>query len=86
MESKPATPDEAEQMAKDAIAGYLRECRMTDGAQLGNYLMKLVSVASVLMAAGEGSAEAALRLEGTAQFILKTMPKKPGKFTLRPVQ
>lgn len=24
--------------------------------------------------------------EGTAQFILKTMPKKPGKFTLRPVQ
>ena len=71
-------------MAKDAIANYLSKCRMTDGTQIGNYLMKLVSVAGVLMAAGEGSVEAALRLEGTAHFILKTMPKKPGKIV--PVQ
>jgi len=80
----PAGPDEAEKLAKDAISAYLRDCRMTDGAQLGNYLMKLVSVAGVLMAAGTGSEDAAARLEGTAKFILKTMPKQPGK--LRPVQ
>lgn len=84
MDMKPATPDEAEKLAKDAVANYLRECRMTDGAQIGDYLMKLVSVAGVLMAAGEGSAEAALRLQGTAAFVLKTMPKKPGKIV--PVQ
>lgn len=84
MDMKPATHDEAEKLAKDAVANYLRECRMADGAQIGNYLMKLVSVAGVLMAAGEGSAEAALRLQGTAAFVLKTMPKKPGKIV--PVQ
>lgn len=46
--------------------------------------MKLASVAGVLMARAEGSAEAALRLEGTARFLLKTMPKKPAN--LKPVQ
>ena len=80
----PATPDEAEEMAKRAVADHLNACRMTDGAQVGNYLMKLASVAGVLMANAEGSVEAALRLEGTAHFILKTMPKKPAN--LRPVQ
>lgn len=74
----PATPDEAEQLAKDAVASYLRQCRMTDGAQIANYLMKLTSVAGVLMAAGCGSEEAAQRLEGTAAFIRKSMPKRPG--------
>lgn len=57
---------------------------MTDREQIGNHLMKLASVAGVLMAQAEGSAEAALRLEGTARFLLKTMPKKPA--ALRPVQ
>jgi hypothetical protein len=81
---KPASPAEAEELAKKAVAEYLNACRMADAANLGNYLMKLVSVAGVLMANAEGSAEAALRLEGTAHFVLNTMPKKPA--TLRPVQ
>lgn len=80
----PATPAEAEKLAKKAVQDYLNGCRMNDGAQIGNYLMKLCSVAGVVMANAEGSAEAALRLEGTAAFIYKTMPKKPA--TLRPIQ
>ena len=80
----PATPAEAEELAKKIVGEYLTACRMTDREQIGNYLMKLASVAGVLMAQAEGSAEAALRLEGTARFVLKTMPKKPA--ALRPVQ
>lgn len=73
----PATPAQAEELAKKAVGDYLTACRMTDREQIGNYLMKLASVAGVLMAQAEGSAEAALRLEGTARFLLKTMPKNP---------
>jgi hypothetical protein len=78
----PATQAEAEELAKKAVSEYLNACRMADATNLGNYLMKLVSVAGVVMANAEGSAEAALRLEATAAFIFKTMPKKPA--TLHP--
>ena len=81
---QPATPAQAEELAKKAVADYLNACHIATPEQVGNYLMKLASVAGVLMANAEGSAEAALRLEGTARFILKTMPKKPAK--LVPVQ
>lgn len=84
MNSFPASPAEAEELAKKAVGDYLTACRMTDREQIGNYLMKLASVAGVLMAHAEGSAEAALRLEGTARFLLKTMPKK--RSTLNKVQ
>lgn len=84
MSNKPATPADAEELAKKAVADYLTACHIAEPSQIGNYLMKLASVAGVLMAQAEGSAEAALRLEGTARFILKTMPKKPA--TLHPVQ
>ena len=80
----PATPDEADELATQAITDYLNACRMTDSTQIGNYLMKLCSVAGVTMANAEGSAEAALRLEGTAAFIYRTMPRNPA--ILRTVQ
>lgn len=73
----PATPDEAEELAKKAVADYLNACGMTDAAQIGNYLMKLCSVAGVMMANAEGADAAFDRLLGTAQFVLKSMPKKP---------
>lgn len=82
----PATPDEAEQLAKKAVGDYLTACRMqvADPEAIGNYLMKLCSVAGAVMANAEGSFVAADRLSGTAAFIFKTMPQKPAK--LRPVQ
>lgn len=50
MDNKPATPAEDEELAKKAVVQYLTACRMTDRAQIGNYLMKLRSVAGVTMA------------------------------------
>lgn len=84
MSTTPATPDEAEELAKKAVGDYLTACRMADREQIGNYLMKLVSVAGVLMAQAEGSDVAAERLAGTAAFVFNTIPRKPA--TLRPVQ
>ncbi len=84
--AKPAGPDEAEDLAKKAVGDYLTACRMSsaDPVAMGNYLMKLASVTGVMMANAEGADAAFDRMLGTAQFVLKTMPKKPA--TLRPVQ
>lgn len=86
MTTKPATPAEAEELAKKAVGDYLTACRMDtpDPLMIGNYLMKLASVVGVTMASAEGSEIAADRLTGTAAFVFKTMPRKPA--TLRPVQ
>lgn len=80
----PATPAEAEELAKKAVGDYLTACRMDSAENIGNYLMKLCSVAGVAMAQAEGSEMAAARLEGTTAFILKSMPREPA--TLRPIQ
>jgi hypothetical protein len=77
MSTKPATPAEAEELAKKVVGEYLTACRMTDRDQIGNYLMKLCSVAGVLMANAEGASSAVERLIGTAAFVGKTMPKNP---------
>lgn len=82
--AKPASTDEAEELAKTAVANYLNACRMTGNAQIGNYLMKLASVTGVLIANAEGAESAFDRLLGTAQFVLQTMPKQTA--TLHPLQ
>jgi len=85
-QKKPATPAEAEELAKKAVGEYLTACRMAspDPVAMGNYLMKLASVTGCMMANAEGADTAFDRLLGIAQFVLKTMPKKPAK--LRPIQ
>lgn len=75
----PATPDEAENFARQIVGEYLNKCRIADRSQIGNYLMKLVSVASVLMANAEGSPMAAARLMGTAEWVQQTMPVKAAR-------
>lgn len=84
--AKPATPAEAEELAKKAVGDYLTACRLTspDPEAMGNYLMKLASVTGCMMANAEGADTAFNRLLGTAQFVLKTMPKAPAK--LMPLQ
>lgn len=80
---KPLTQDEAEKLAAKVCGDYLTACRMAadpnEREQIGNYLMKLASVAGVLMAQAEGSEVAFDRLLGTAQFILNNMPHKPAR-------
>lgn len=86
LDKKPATPTEAEELAKKAVGDYLTACGMQsiDPEAVGNYLMKLASVTGVMMANAEGSEVAVRRLYGTAGFVSKTMPKKPA--TLRSIQ
>lgn len=74
---KTLTPQQAEVLAKKAVGDYLTACNLQDTSQIGDALMKLCSVAGVLMANAEGSEQAFDRLLGTAQFVLKTMPKQP---------
>lgn len=75
----PAGPDEAEQIAARMVGEYLSACRMTDATQIGNYLMKLCSVAGVVMAQAEGAVTAFERLEGTAHFVLNNCTALPAK-------
>lgn len=84
MSAKPATPDEAELHAIKAVQDYLNSCKMTHQDQIGNYLMKLCSVAGVIMAKAEGRDQAVMRLEGTAAFIAKVAPKSPS--AIHPIQ
>lgn len=78
------TPHQAEALAAKAVGDYITACNLSDGSQIGDVLMKLVSVAGVVMAHAEGSEVASARLIGTAKFIEKRMPKNPA--TLRPIQ
>lgn len=75
----PATQIEAEEFAKQAVQQYLNACRMSNRDQMGNYLMKLCSVAGVMMALAEGSEGSAQRLEATAAFIRRKMPAAPAR-------
>lgn len=75
----PAGPAEAEKIAAKVVGDFLTACRMSDEAQIGNYLMKLCSVAGVVMAQAEGAVTAFERLNGTAHFILENMPATPSK-------
>lgn len=77
--AKTITPQEAERLAKKAVADYLTACNLQDQSQIGDVLMKLASVVGVLMANAEGSVIAFERLYGTACFIAKTMPESPAK-------
>jgi 16S rRNA G527 N7-methylase RsmG len=73
------TPQRAEELAKKAVGDYITACALQDASQIGDVLMKLVSVAGVVMANAEGSVIAFDRLLGTAQFIAKTMPEAPAR-------
>jgi hypothetical protein len=74
--AKPATPQEAEELARKAVNEYLTACRATPSdPNYSNYLMKLCSVAGVTIAQKDGYVTAAQRLEGTALFLLGQAPQ-----------
>ncbi len=79
MNRAPATPAEAEELAKKAVGDYLTACRMNARSPeiIGNYLMKLASVTGVMMAHAEGSHVAADRLVDTASFVVLACSKYP---------
>lgn len=73
------SPAAAEALARSFVGDYLTACGITDRSQIGNYLMKLTSVAAVLMAQAEGAERAGQRLDGTAAWVRKTMPAQPAR-------
>lgn len=75
----PATQSETEALAIGAVQSFLDACRLTHHDQVADRLMKLCSVAGVVMAQAEGSAGAAARLISTGEFILNKMPAKAAK-------
>ena len=74
-QARQATHAEAEALAKKAVRDYLNACRMADQSNLGNYLLKLVSVASAVMAQSEGPDTTVERLKIAAEFVRRNMPK-----------
>lgn len=82
--TKPANQAQAEKLAKAAVEKYLNDCNLESREHLGNCLMKLVSVAGVLMGHNEGGDAAFDRLVGTAHFVRKNAPATPSE--LSPVQ
>lgn len=67
------TQQEAESLAQKLIQDYLNACKLDTTQDAGNALMKLCSVAGVMMVATVGYQEAVDRMESTASFIAVTM-------------
>lgn len=66
------TPQEAEALAQRYMQEYVNACGCDTVQDVGNALMKLVSMCGLGMCATVGQAEAVARLEGTAAYIAKT--------------
>jgi hypothetical protein len=67
------TQQEAESLAQKLIQDYLNACKLDTTQDAGNALMKLCSVAGVMMVATVGYQEAVDRMKSTASFIAVTM-------------
>ncbi|HDS1207851.1 MULTISPECIES: hypothetical protein [Shewanella] len=65
--------EEAEELAKKFIQDYLNKCQLDTTKDAGNALMKLCSVAGVMMVATVGYDDAVIRMHGTAAFIENKM-------------
>lgn len=66
------TPDQAEELAKKAMQDYVNKCGCNTVEDVGNVLMKLVSMCGLGMCAVGGKADAVARLQGTTDYISKT--------------
>lgn len=67
------TPQQAEALSIKAVEDYLESCGCVTGQDKANALMKLCSVAGIVMVNSVGADETVARLIGTADFIrLKT--------------
>lgn len=62
---------EAEDLARKHLQEYVNACNCNTTEDVGNVLMKLVSVAGIAMIAVEGHETAVSRLVGTAEYIAR---------------
>lgn len=73
------TPAQAEEHAKKATQDYINAYKLQDGSQIGDALVKPLSVTGMVLAQAVGSEEAAYRIASTAIFIRVNMPARPAK-------
>lgn len=73
------TPEEAELLSKKFMEGYINACKCDTTQDVGNVLMKLVSMCGLGMCAVVGQPEAVARLNGTALYIAKAQEGKQWK-------
>lgn len=70
---------QAEALSVAALHKYIGDCQTQTPTDVCNALMKMVSVAGVLMWKTQGRMDAVARLQGTAAFISK-LPALPERF------
>lgn len=70
------TQQEAEALAQTAMQNYIKQCGCDSVRDVGNALMKLVSMCGLGMCATVGQGEAVEILEGAAAYIAKTQAGK----------
>jgi hypothetical protein len=70
------TQQEAEALAQKMMQDYVNACGCDTVQDVGNALMKLVSMCGLGMCATVGQAEAVERLEATAAYIATTQAGK----------
>lgn len=70
------TPQESEVLAHKTMQDYVNACKCDTTQDVGNVLMKLVSMCGLGMCAVVGQPEAVDRLEGAVAYIAKTQAGK----------
>ncbi len=78
------TPAAAEELAQAKLQEYINACNCQTMTDVGNVLMKICSVAGLMMCATVGQNEAVARLEGTAKHI--SSPKYAGPWKRETIQ
>ena len=66
------TPKQAESLAQQTVQDYVNKCGCRTAEDVGNVLMKLVSMCGLGMCAVGGKVDAVSRLRGTAEYIEMT--------------
>ena len=83
MTNKLISQFDAEELAKTVLQNFVDACHCQNTQDVANVLMKVCSVAGVMMCAVVGQTEAVQRIDGTADFIAK---QKFGKFHKETIQ
>jgi len=73
------TPNEAEALAQKTMQEYVAQCDCLTPEDVGNVLMKLVSMCGLGMCATVGQRDAVKRLQETAAYISQTQHGKHWK-------
>lgn len=70
------TPERAGVLAEEAVKNYLSDCNVSNGGEVSNCLVALISIASSFMAYGDGGEFTIARLLDVAKAVDQHLPKE----------